>query len=207
MNSQKILWEKLAKENPKYYNDTDYGRKITDEQFRENGKMAYKKYVAEDKILQGKESILDYGCGLGRLTEFMANDYKKVYGVDISGTMLGIAHIRLKGLTNIELLETDGESIPLTNNITELVFSSFVFQHIKKRKMVKNTFREIYRVLKPEGIFKVLLRSDKNDNLTQWWSGVDFDEQSIRKVYEKIGFKKLKIEYESKYAYWLWVQK
>ena len=207
MNNQKELWERLAKKNPRYYIHTDLGRGITEEQFRESGERVYKNLIAADNLTRGKENILDFGCGVGRLTEFMAKDFKKVIGVDISSTMLAQARQRLKSLKNAEFLEIDGQSIPLPDDSIDFVFSYLVFQHIKERKMVRGAFKSIYRVLKPGGIFKVLLRSDKAKDMNRWWSGVGYDEAAIKKVYEKIGFKMLKIEYVDKFAYWLWLQK
>lgn len=207
MNRQKDLWENLAQKNPRYYINSDYGRGITEGQFRKSGESAYEKLIAQDKLLKGRESILDFGCGTGRLTEFMAKDFKKVIGVDISATMICRGKDRLKNLKNVELIEIDGASIPLPDRSVDIVFAYLVFQHIKERFMVENAFKEIYRVLKPKGIFKVLLRSDKQKDMNRWWSGVDYNEESIKIVYEKIGFTLLKTEYTDKYAFWLWLQK
>jgi ubiquinone/menaquinone biosynthesis C-methylase UbiE len=208
MNKQKELWEKLARENPKYYINSDKGRGITDQEFRESGKDTYKKYLSDDKIIIGKsKSILDLGCGTGRLTEFMAHDFKKVVGIDISATMIVEGKERLKEFKNIELLETDGSTIPLPDESIDSVFSYLVFQHIKTREMVESNFKEIYRILKPEGVFKVLLRSDKQKDMNRWWSGVEYNEESIGDLYRKIGFRLLKIEHQDKYAFWMWLIK
>lgn len=207
MINQKQLWEKLAKENSKYYINSDKGRGITEEAFRESGQQTYKEYVADDKLIKSRMSILDYGCGTGRLTEFMAKDFKKVIGIDISGTMITQGKARLKELKNVELLETDGESIPLPGSSIDIVFSYLVFQHIKERVMVERTFSEIYRTLSPGGIFKALMRSDKQKDMDRWWSGVEYNQESIRELYKKTGFTLLKLEYQDKYAFWLWLQK
>lgn len=207
MQDQKQLWEKLATENSKYYINSDNGRGITEEQFRESGKNAYKKYITEDELINNKKTIVDFGCGTGRLTEFMAKDFETVTGLDISRTMIAQGENRLRELKNVKLLETNGKTIPLPDNFIDLVFSYLVFQHIKTRSMVKNTFKEIYRILKPQGVFKVLLRSDKQKDMNRWWSGVEFNEKSIKTLYEKIGFKLIKIEYQDKYAFWLWLEK
>ena len=207
MNKQKDLWEKLAQKNPRYYINSDKGRGITEEQFRESGEGAYLKLVARDELLKDRQSILDFGCGTGRLTEFMAKDFKKVVGVDISGTMIHQGRQRLKYLKNVDLLEIDGQYIPLPDDSIDIVFSYLVFQHIKTREMVEAAFKDIYRVLTPGGVFKVLMRSDKQKDMNRWWSGVEYDEKSIGELYEKTGFKPLKIKHEDKHAFWLWLQK
>jgi ubiquinone/menaquinone biosynthesis C-methylase UbiE len=207
MIDQKTLWETLAKENSRYYINSDFGRGITEEDFRQSGRDTYKRLIAEDKLLKGGESILDFGCGTGRLTEFMAKDFKRVVGTDISATMIARGKQRLKNLKNVELLETDGHSIPLPDSSLDYVFSYLVFQHFKTRKMVENAFKNIYRVLTPRGIFKVLLRSDKQKDMNHWWSGVEYSQKAIAVVYKKIGFTLLKTEPIDKYAFWLWLQK
>lgn len=207
MNNQKILWEKLAKENSKYYINSDKGRGITEAEFRQSGADTYKRFITDDELIKNRQSILDFGCGNGRLTEYMAKDFKKVFGVDISRTMILEARERLKNLMNVYLTEIDGQHIPLPDGSINIVFSYLVFQHIKTREMVESAFADIYRVLTPGGIFKVLLRSDKQKDMNRWWSGVAYSENSIAKVYAKIGFKMLKIEHVERHAYWLWVQK
>lgn len=207
MISQKTHWETLAQKNARYYINSDKGRNITEEDFRTSGKLAYQKCIASDKLLTGFSSILDFGCGTGRLTEFMARDFTRVVGVDISKTMIELAKTRLRKIFNIDLIETDGNTIPLPDNSIDIVFAYLVFQHIKTREMVESLFGEIFRVLIPEGIFKVLLRSDKQKDMNRWWSGVEFSQESIRKLYEKIGFKTLKSEYQNEHAFWLWLQK
>lgn len=207
MNQQKKLWEELAKKNYKYFINTDFGRGITDEQFNRSGQEAYKKLIANDGLIWTRDTMLDYGCGVGRLTEHMAKNFKDVIGVDISPIMIAEAKKRLKGFKNVRLIETDGINIPLPENSVDFAFANHVFQHIKERDMVEGSFKEIYRVLKRAGVFKVLLRSDKQSDMTKWWSGVEYSQDAIKILYEKIGFKLIKIENTDEHAYWLWLQK
>lgn len=207
MNKQKNLWEKLARENWKYFINSDFGRSITDDQFRHSGKEDYEKLIIQDPLLKNRDTILDFGCGAGRLTEYMANDFKKVVGVDISPTMISLAKKRLNKLKNVEFLEINGSELPLPDNSIDQVFAFLVFQHIKNRQMVEKLFTEVIRILKPRGIFKVLLRSDKQRDMNRWWSGVEYDEGQSKKLYEMAGFKLLKIEHRDRSAYWLWLTK
>ncbi len=207
----KQLWNELAKENSRYYINSDYGRSIDEDKFRESGKEDYLKYIISDSLIVGrftlKEStLLEIGCGTGRMTEFMSKDFSLVVGTDISGEMISLAEDRLGGLNNVELLETDGESIPIPDNFIDIAFSYLVFQHIKNREMVEKNFKEVYRVLRPKGLFKVLIRSDKVD-VSKWWGGVEYTEQSIGELIKKIGFKLLKTEPRDEFGFWLWLEK
>ena len=223
MNKLKALWDKLAKENSMYYINTDKGKRITEEQFRESGRKDYLKYIIEDRFIVGRftlseVTILEIGVGTGRIAEFMAEDFHHVIGIDISGEMIkqGKKRLGLKDTTGeineggfvegIELIETDGRTIPLPANCIDIAFSYLVFQHIKDRKMVEKNFEEVYRVLKPKGMFKVRIRSDKV-NLNKWWGGVEYTEQSIGKLIKRIGFELLKTEPVGNYGFWLWLEK
>ena len=73
--------------------------------------------------------------------------------------------------------------------------------------MVEKNFKEVYRVLKPGGVFKVLLRSDKQDNLESWWAGVHHDKEAVNKLCKDTGFKKLKRAMHDKFGFWLWLEK
>lgn len=207
MNRQKRLWEELAKKSSKYHINTDFGREITDDQFKQSGQEDYKKLISDDGLIWTRDSILDFGCGIGRITEFMAKDFKNVIGMDISLTMLAQGRKRLKAYNNVKFLETDGVNIPLSEDSIDFVFSYLVFQHIKDRNMVEGAFREILRVLKSGGVFKVLLRSDKQPDMAKWWSGVEYSQDAIKALYKKIGFKLIKTKNIDEHAYWIWLQK
>ncbi len=207
MNNPKILWEKLAKKNSRYYINSDNGKNITEEEFRESGRQDCLKYIIEDYLIIGrfhlKEcSLLEIGCGTGRMTEFLAGYFGEVYAVDISNRMINQAFDRLVGYENVNFWETDGEEIPLEDNTVSIAFSYLVFQHMKTKKMVESNFREVYRILKPGGLFKVRVRTDKTD-LKHWWAGVSCDEAFP----VSIGFKLLKKEQVEDYGLWLWLQK
>ena len=199
MNKQKELWNKLAKDNSKYYVASFKGKGITEEEFVESGREDYKNLILNDELIEKNGIILEVGCGIGRMTQFMRYDFNKVIGIDISGKMIQQAKERLRGA---EFIETDGETIPLPSNSIDFTFSYIVFQHFKTKEMLESNFKEVYRVLKKDGIFKVLVRSDKVD-LSQWWGGIACDET----IPISIGFKLLKKEKIKNYGLWLWLQK
>ena len=207
MNKQKQIWEDLAKKNSMYYINSDYGKGITKEQFVNSGEADYKRLVLNDMMIDSRKSILDIGCGTGRMTEFMAKDFEQVYGVDISETMIKEGRERLIGLSNVRLYETDGNTFPLPDNSIDIAFSYIVFQHIKTKEMVESNFRDVYRVLKKGGLFKVLLRADQPENMDKWWNGVSYNEEEIDTLCKTIGFTLLKLEYVKTYAIWVWMEK
>lgn len=210
MNSQKDLWEKLAKKNSRYYVFTDKGKGVSEDEFKASGKTDYDKYILQDDLITKdsiNQDILEIGCGTGRVLEFMAYDFNQVVGVDISGEMIRQASVRLEKYKNISLFETDGYKLPFTDETFGVVFSYLVFQHFKDVFMLQRNFEEAYRVLKPGGIFKVRVRTDVQESLDPWWSGVAMDLKAAEVLSGRLGFKIVKSESVADYGLWLWLQK
>jgi ubiquinone/menaquinone biosynthesis C-methylase UbiE len=213
-NKQKKLWNKLAKENSKYYIYTYRGEGIDDIQFEMSAEQDYMAEITNDRFLtkhfpkKNKVVAMDLGCGIGRLTKIMAGDFGVVLGVDISGEMIRQAKKRLKLYNNIELYENDGYTLPISDNSVDFVFSFLVFQHMKTLAMVESNFREVYRVLKPGGIFKVQLRQGKMRKIDKWWNGVAFDSRSADQLIRQAGLTWLQSDYtEGGSSFWLWLEK
>jgi len=199
----KKLWDKLAKKNSKYFINSDYGREITEEQFSKSGREDYVDYIWSDELMSDKRPFLELGCGNGRILQHAQIWKTTLIGTDISGEMIKEARERVPGAY---LVETDGMKLPISDNSIGVVFSYLVFQHMKTREMVESNFREVFRVLKPGGIFKVRIRTDevKQD---KWWSGVAYTEQSIGLLIKKMGYEILKTEAVEDYGLWLWLKK
>jgi len=202
MIDEKALWNKLATKNSRYYIDSGKGKGITEYDFKISGKEDYYRFILHDELIRSTGKCLEIGCGTGRMTEFIARDFMKVIGVDISGEMIRQGKDRLEHLDNVELIETDGELIPLPDESVDFAFSYLVFQHMKSMDIVKSNFKEVYRVLKKGCIFKVRVRFDKV-KMDDWWSGVTYEDG----LAEKIGFRVLKTEKVKNYGLWLWLQK
>lgn len=207
MNKQKNLWNSLAKDNPMYYIASYKGKNITEKEFDESGRRDYERYISNDYLINNKESIIEIGCGIGRMTKYMAKDFKEVVGFDVSGEMIKQGNKRLMDYPNVVLMETDGETLPMENDRATFVFSYLVFQHMKTKEMIEKNCREVYRVLKKGGLFKVLIRADHPKDTKAWWSGIGFNEEDLYFIWDDIGFTLVKMEYIGNYAIWLWLEK
>ena len=109
--------------------------------------------VAEKK----PETILDIATGTGDLVIMMSNtSAKKIIGLDISAGMLevGKQKIEAKKLTEkIEMVLGDSENMPYPDNYFDAITVSF---GIRNFETLEKGLAEIYRVLKPNGIFVIL---------------------------------------------------
>ena len=108
---------------------------------------------------QGKRSVLDLGCGLGRHSLLFARNGFKVTATDISP--FGIDFLRKQekeeGL-NIRSLVCDMVSLPFRDNSFDCIFSYLVISHTDTEGF-KKIISEIKRVLKPDGEIYITLCS------------------------------------------------
>lgn len=96
--------------------------------------------------------VLDYGCGLGKYSVFLAKNGSEVTGIDISDVSIEVARERATRegvdkqthflVMNCEALEFDDDSF-------DIVFNSGTLSCLDLQKALS----EIVRVLKPDGVF------------------------------------------------------
>ena len=107
--------------------------------------------------LKPGEIVLDLGSGGGIdviLSARRVGPTGKAYGLDMTDEMLALAqeNKRKSGLTNVEFLLGDIESIPLPANSVDVIISNCVINLSGDKDRV---LKEAFRVLKPNGRFAV----------------------------------------------------
>jgi len=111
------------------------------------------KMVAETK----PEKILDIATGTGDFALMLAPiKPKKIVGLDISEGMLSVGKkkVKEKGLDDlIEMVLGDSENLPFEDNSFDAVTVGFGVRNFEN---LDKGLQEIYRVLRPGGIFVVL---------------------------------------------------
>jgi ubiquinone/menaquinone biosynthesis C-methylase UbiE len=105
-----------------------------------------------DRLINGFacESLLDVGCGEGRIMEMLWKEGRKISGIDISPEMIKQADHRLAG--KARLVVGDSELLPWPDREFDAVICIFSFHHYPRPTAV---LKEMSRVLKPDGLFLI----------------------------------------------------
>jgi ubiquinone/menaquinone biosynthesis C-methylase UbiE len=137
------------------------------------------------------KKVLDLGCGSGRYTRVLKNFGANVVGVDPSEELLKIARKEIK---NIDFLKKDSSNLPFKDNCFDMVFAGMVLHYVKD---IESLFREVFRVLRPKGIFILtshvpyleLVRKVKFENKSYYEFDHYFKEGARYKNWTSIGIK------------------
>ena len=157
-------WERWAKTDPYYAvltSDKYHADQMDERQRREfftSGDEDVERIlrVCQERF-EGCEfgSVLDLGCGVGRLVIPFAKRFNAVVGVDVSPSMLEICRANCfeYGCGNVELVLSDDE-LSRVDGEFDLVHSYIVLQHIVVPKGLK-LIRSLMRKTKKAGILAI----------------------------------------------------
>lgn len=109
---------------------------------------------------------LDFGCGIGRLTQALASDIESVAGVDISETMIRLAD-KLNRFPNKVRYHVNAESHLkiFPDDSFDFIYTNIVLQHIEPRFSL-SYLEEFLRILRPQGLLIFQLPSHLRDKET-----------------------------------------
>lgn len=190
-------WNQRAQENARWFINT-LKVKQTEEEFDLSGQRDFHGLVyCELPLLTGRRDpktlrALEIGCGIGRVTKYLAETFGEVHGVDVSGEMIQQAIKRLANVPNAFFREGNGSNFSdFPNNYFDFVFSAYVFQHVPSFEVIESNIRDGFRVLKPLGIFKFVTSAVNNEEYLKakkdTWSGHPFTEADIRALAAELG--------------------
>lgn len=98
-------------------------------------------------------TALEIGYGGGRLLNAAASFFGRVVGIDVHDEHETVAALmESRGRDNVELIRTDGRTIPLPDESVDFVYSFIVLQHLPSVATFEQYVAETHRVLGRDGI-------------------------------------------------------
>ncbi|HXG49048.1 MAG TPA: sulfotransferase, partial [Methylomirabilota bacterium] len=144
--------------------------------------------------------VLEIGCGVGRIIKPLRERFARVDGVDISERMIEFARQYLadaRGHGRV-MVNSGCDLADLPDHDYDLVYSMIVFQHIRSASVVRSYLREVRRVLKPGGYFRLkvyrarpgLGRADEEavPGVQYGFEGNGYTEEELRALLVEAGF-------------------
>lgn len=126
-------------------------RQYSEEEFFESGREVVARWLERlDKNgwRVGKhERAMDFGCGLGRLSVALAEQYEQVHGVDVSSEMV----LAARPHTRCQYHANHAETLPFGDACFDLIISAICLQHMEP-ELQGGYVREFARVLRPGGV-------------------------------------------------------
>lgn len=160
----------------------------------------FKELVQSNSIDLGAcNSVLDFGCGWGRIIRFFLKDVdaSKLYGVDIDKTMIDIC--RQSNLNCSFSVINPMPPIDLPDNSIDIIYLYSVFTHLSEEAHLK-WLAEFKRILRPGGIviattrpraFILLCAELRKQSIENWQScaaGAFTDTERSLAIYDQGGF-------------------
>jgi cyclopropane fatty-acyl-phospholipid synthase-like methyltransferase len=134
-------------------------------------------------ILSPERTVLDIGCGIGRLEIELAFRVKAVHGIDVSNQMINAALRRCAPLPNVHLIKGTGRDLGEYQDAefdVAIAVDTFPYINQAGQALVDRYFSEVARVLKPGGDFVILNFS--------YWSDDAADISAVSRLATKYSF-------------------
>jgi SAM-dependent methyltransferase len=150
------VWEKLGSEDPLWAVLSDPGRKDGRwdlAEFMATGQehVGYLTALLDRHRISLGDRVLDFGCGVGRLTQALASQVPNVVGIDIASSMVDAARRINQYPDRVSYEHFDGRLLPFADDSFDGAVSLIVLQHVPPAVQVA-TMLELHRVVRPGGI-------------------------------------------------------
>jgi len=110
--------------------------------------------------LKGDELVLDFGCGSGRFSYWVATKVRKVIGLEITREMIDLGE-QNRTAENVEFMVYDGIHFPAMQYLFDIIVSVGVLQYMEIEGL-KKTVSELSRYLGRDG--RLCLIEQASDN-------------------------------------------
>ena len=167
-------WDELGKLDPLYAIKVGIKKEGGEWESKKGGKWDLQEFFQTgideiDSIIKDMEQLnlkisytraLDFGCGVGRVTQALSKYFDKVDGVDIAPSMIELANTYNRYEDRVHYYVNNKNSLEMFNDNTyDFIYSVEVFQHMHPQYQ-ENYLSELLRILSPGGILVFELPSE-----------------------------------------------
>jgi len=167
-------WERFARTDPYWAILTDptrrHGRWREDEFFA-TGRAMVTEHLARlerEGFVCQRRRVLDFGCGVGRLSRALGETFAEVTGVDVSEEMLALAHKHHRDQPHLRFVHNPRTDLrQFADASFDLVYSLITLQHLSSALAV-DYLAEFMRVARPDGLVVVQVVTRKRRVFSLW---------------------------------------
>ena len=165
------FWDTVARDNAAWYVATEHT--VVDSAFFAQGAVEADGYLAFCGLaVRPDDTVLEIGCGIGRMTHRLAELAARVIATDVSQEMLDRAAKNLIGRPTVDYVLVAGDgTLPIPDASVDLVFSYITLQHVPSRDAQLRYLRESLRVLRSGGALAAQVRAGGVLARAQDWAG------------------------------------
>lgn len=139
--------DRIIREKEFYNREAVENRRASVSKFYSITRASRKYYEGILKANCLNKRVLDYGCGVGTFTIWLAKQGAIVTGIDISDARIELAKRRAieEGVSNATFIVMDAENLEFDDDYFDIVCGGAILHHLNLSKALS----EIARVLKP----------------------------------------------------------
>jgi len=116
------------------------------------GEARFRQLALEGLSIEPDTKVLDLCCGSGQTTQFLVKRSQNITGLDASPLSIRRAK---QNVPEAEYVEAFAEKMPFEDDSFDLIHTSAAM-HEMESEQLRQILQEVYRVLKPGGVFAMV---------------------------------------------------
>jgi SAM-dependent methyltransferase len=166
------FWDKAARANAAWHVAT--GHTEESEDFFRQGAEETDLFLDFSGVTIGSaDTVLEIGCGVGRMTRRLSELAARVIAVDVSPEMLKRCADNVSDRANVVCLQVPGDGTleEVGDSTVRVVFSYITLQHVPSKAAQLLYLKEAARVLGSGGQLAIQIRGDSPSARVRDWAG------------------------------------